>query len=253
METNVNYTLVGAFVLALTAAIVLGIIWLSSGLSLQRFNTYLVYMQESVSGLGSDSIVEYNGVVVGKIKNIELNRKNPQLVEVLLDIKSSTPITRGTVAMLSTRGITGLAFIALKDKSTDLRPLVAEPGQKYPVIKTVPSIFLRLDAALTQFTNNFHQISDSIQSLLDKENLRSIKDSLQNIKKASAQIGPFFETSKVTMNMLQTQTLPAATRALESIENAAHEMSAVSAQVKGNPSVLIRGAERQDRGPGEIR
>lgn len=253
METNVNYTIVGAFVIVLIAAIVLGIIWLSSGLTLERYNTYLVYMQESVSGLGSDSLVEYNGVVVGKIKNIELNHKNPQLVEVLLDIKSTTPITRGTVAMLSTRGITGLAFIALKDKSTDLRPLVAELGQKYPVIKTVPSIFLRLDAALTQFSNNFHQISESIQALLDKENLKSIKESLINIKLATAQMGPFFKSGQVTLNMLQNQTLPAATGALNSIQNAARNMSALSADIKANPSALIRGSERQDLGPGERR
>lgn len=260
METNVNYTLVGVFVISLITATILGIIWLSSGLSLERNNTYLVYMQESVSGLNQDSIVEYNGVDVGKVKFIELNHKNPQLVEVLLEIKSTTPITRGTVAMLSTRGITGLAFIALKDKSTDLRPLVAEPGQKYPVIKTAPSIFLRLDAALTQFSNNFKQISESIQALLDKENLKSIKESLASIKKASAQLTPFLQKSSIfmesttmTMNMLQTQTLPATTRALSTIENAARNLSVLSTDIKANPSILIRGVDRQDRGPGEGR
>src|SRR5687768_2587669 len=111
METKVNYTIVGAFIILLIAAICLGIIWLASGLSLEKYTTYLVYMQESVSGLSVDSTVEYNGVDVGKVKSIELNHKNPQLVEVLLSIKSTTPITRGTSATLTSRGVTGVVYI----------------------------------------------------------------------------------------------------------------------------------------------
>ena len=128
METNVNYTLVGAFVIILLASIIFVIIWLSSGLSLAQYSTYMIYMQESVAGLNVDAPVEYNGVDVGLVKEIELNRKNPQLVELTLGIKSNTPITMGTEAMLATRGITGITYIALKDKSADLRPLVAVPG-----------------------------------------------------------------------------------------------------------------------------
>ena len=41
METNVNYTLVGAFVIALVTATVLAIIWLSSGFSIKENDIYL--------------------------------------------------------------------------------------------------------------------------------------------------------------------------------------------------------------------
>src|SRR3990167_1179713 len=183
METNVNYTLVGAFVIALITAIVLGIIWLSSGFSFEQYSTYLIYMQESVSGLNIDSDVEYNGVEVGTVKSIELNQNNPQLVEVLVDIKNTTPITHGTVATLTTRGLTGLVYVALKDKSVDLRPLVAEPGQRYPVIPTAPSIFVRLDAALTQLNRSFKRISESMEVVFDEENQQSIKRTLLNLKR----------------------------------------------------------------------
>src|SRR5690348_12771960 len=100
MESKVSYTIVGAFVIILTSALILAIIWLSSGLSLETFTTYQLYMQESVSGLTQDSRVEFNGVEVGQVKSITLNQKNPQLVEVLLEVKSSTPVSAGTVATL---------------------------------------------------------------------------------------------------------------------------------------------------------
>ncbi|HEX4045681.1 MAG TPA: MlaD family protein, partial [Gammaproteobacteria bacterium] len=130
METNVNYTIVGAFVIFLVTAIVLGIIWLSSGFSFQHYSTYLVHMQESVTGLTIDSPVEYNGVQVGNVTSIEINHDNPRQVELLLNIKKDTPITRGTFATLTSRGITGITYIALKDRGTDLRPLLVAPGQK---------------------------------------------------------------------------------------------------------------------------
>lgn len=273
METNVNYTIVGAFVIAMIAAIVLGIIWLSSGLSTSESNVYyLVYMQESVTGLTVDAPVEYNGVSVGAVKSIELNQKNPHLVELLLSIKKTTPITRGTVATLATRGITGITFIALKDVSRDLTPLVADPGQKYPVIKTAPSLFVRLDAFLNQLSTSFRQMSTSMQALLTKENLESVRATLENLKevtgtlsanskrldaillntsKASQQFGPLMQSSASTMRILEMQTLPAAYRVLSNLDEVSRTLTDVSAQLKQNPSVIIRGATPPPLGPGE--
>lgn len=274
METKVNYTIVGAFIILLVAVICLTVIWLASGLSLEKYSTYLVYMQESVSGLTIDATVEYNGVDVGKVKDIELNQKNPQLVELLLSIKSTTPITRGTTATLTSRGVTGMVYIALKDKSTDLRPLKADPGQPYPVIKTAPSIYMRLEAALTQFSNSFRLIAASMQGLLDKQNLTAFKATLanlqvithnlannsdkfdsilRNIDKASLQVTPFMQSGTRALKRIEIQTLPAAVQMFSNINETANNLSAVSSELKQNPSILIRGVERPTPGPGEKR
>jgi phospholipid/cholesterol/gamma-HCH transport system substrate-binding protein len=186
METNVNYSIVGVFVITLVAVIIFTIIWLSAGITSNQTKMYKVYMTESVSGLNIDSPVEYNGVSVGAVKSIELNQKNPQLVEVLLSIKQSTPITQGTVAMLNVKGLTGIAYIALQDKGLNTAPLVALDGQEYPIIKTAPSFFLRIDTAITKLNENLHSVSNSIRLLLDQENLRSIKEILLNVRSVTA-------------------------------------------------------------------
>ena len=183
MDTKVNYALVGAFVIILLSAIVLSIIWLSSGFSFDKYATYEVFMQEAVTGLSVDAVVEYNGVNVGSVKSISLSQTNPHLVGLLLKIKANTPITEGTAASLNTRGLTGITYIALKDKGTNIRPLKAKAGQRYPVIKTAPSLFLQLDTALSKLNDNVQQVSESLQSLLDKDNLRSVKQILQNLCK----------------------------------------------------------------------
>jgi phospholipid/cholesterol/gamma-HCH transport system substrate-binding protein len=272
METNAHYTIVGIFVISLLTATIMIILWLSAGLSTQKYSVYRVYMQESVSGLSVDSQVEYNGVNVGSVKSIQLDSNDPHLVDLLLDIRTDTPITRGTTATLTTRGVTGLTFIALKDNSTDLRPLKAEPGQEFPVIPTTPSLFLRIDLLLNKVASNFEKVSEAIQGLLDKENQASIKETLANLRDitsvlavnnmklgdivvnmatASRRLGPLLQSSQSTMMMLQSQTLPATYRLLSNLNETARNLTQVSADLKQNPAILIRGKQPRPLGPGE--
>lgn len=272
METNVNYTIVGAFVIVLLTAITMAIIWLSSGFALSRNKVYQVYMTESVSGLGVDSPVEYNGVDVGNVKSITINHQNPRVVELLLSIKSDTPITRGTRATLNTRGLTGIAYMALKDQGTDRTPLLAIDDQPYPVIPTAPSLFMRLDAALASITKSFEQVSQSFRGLLDEENLRSIKATLQNVQrvtgtlatntaqmttilqntaKATQQLVPLLYSTQGAIQSIRSQTLPAANQAFSNLNDITNNLSETSVLIKQNPAVLIRGQSSQPLGPGE--
>ena len=274
METNVNYTIVGIFVISLFAAMVLGIIWLSAGFSHQQYSKYMVYMKESVSGLSVDSPVEYNGVDVGSVVAVTLNEHDPQIVEVLLNIASNTPITTATVATLKTRGVTGITFVSLKDENAIRKPLVIMHGQQYPIIKSGPSLFTRIDTALNELSMNLKDVSKAIQGLLDQENQNSIKAILQNMRgitrelndntgkmtiilnntsAASRQFSTLIQTSTGAARMLETQTLPVTYRLLSNLENMTRDLAQVAADLKQNPSVIIRGSTPQPLGPGEKR
>lgn len=272
METNINYAAVGAFVIILITALVMGIIWLSSGFSFGQHSFYMVYMQESVSGLNIDSPVEFNGVAVGSVKRVDIDKSNPQIVQLLLDVKSTTPITQGTIATLQTRGLTGITFIALKDKSENLTPLVTEKGEDYPVIKTGPSLFLRLDTALSSLSDNLRDVTISIRELLDKQNQQSIRSILLNIRdvtnglaennkkmqtiiinteRASAQFTPLMHSTTNAMRMFELQTLPATYQLMTNLDRMTRSLIDVAADMRQNPSVLLRGTQRQPIGPGE--
>lgn len=258
METNVNYTLVGAFVIALIAAIVVIVVWLSSGLTGQSYQFYRVYMQEPVTGLNVSAPVEFNGVNVGSVSSIQINPKNPQSVELLLKVKKDTPITIGTRAKLDLRSLSGTTYMQLIDKGTDMKPLTLAKGQDYPVILTTPSILLRFSTALTEITSSFKQFSTSLQQLLDKENLKSIKESLINIRKFSATLSKdsgdidalLINMSKASRS-LKIETIPAANRALTNFGNFTQNISGISGEIKQNPAVIIRGRAQQPLGPGE--
>ncbi|EKD73077.1 MAG: ABC transport system periplasmic substrate binding protein [uncultured bacterium] len=272
MDTQVNYAVVGAFVIVLFAAVVLSIIWLSSGFSMEKYTIYEVFMQEAVTGLSTEATVEYNGVAVGTVESITLDKANPHIVDLLLSIKANTPVTEGTFASLNTRGLTGITFLALKDKGTDIKPLKAKSGQSYPVIKTAPSIFLQLDTALGKLNDSVQRVSESLQSLLDKDNLHSIKQILENLNRVSGTLSnnsqkltaimnntarasqnlPFFiEASANTMQILQRQTLPETNRVISNLVVITDNLSELSRELERNPAVLIRGQEPQTQGPGE--
>jgi phospholipid/cholesterol/gamma-HCH transport system substrate-binding protein len=251
METNVSYTIVGLFVISLFAAIIMGVIWLSVGFKIETNTTYKVYMKESVSGLNVDAPVEFNGVNVGTVKRIQIDQQDPQSVELLLSVNDSTPVTAGTRAMMNTRGLTGVGFIALQDKGLDREPLKKMPHEEYMVIPTAPSLFLRIDTALSKFNESMRNISDSIQSLLNKDNLDSIQQSLKNIETLSRDLSPLIKTSNDAIYLFSNQTLPMATQTLMNLDGVISNLNSITAEMKQNPSVIIRGKTARPLGPGE--
>jgi phospholipid/cholesterol/gamma-HCH transport system substrate-binding protein len=186
MESKVNFALVGAFVLILGALLIGGVLWLSSEKSYRKaYDTYLVYMSESVSGLNLDAPVRYRGVQVGGVRRIELAPGNAELVQLTLDIEHGTPVKQDTVAVLRVQGLTGIAHVELSGGSRDSPPLEPGPGEKYPVIRTGPSLMLRLDTAVTALLANLNRSSESVNALLNEENRVALRRTLANLERLS--------------------------------------------------------------------
>jgi len=272
MESKVNYTIVGLFVVILTAAIIFSIIWLSSGFNNKSYTIYKVYMAESVTGLTNDSSVKYNGVDVGTVKEIKLDPHNPKQVELLLNIEKGTPITNCTTAILTAQGITGLAYLDLQNKGNDYTPLKAAPGEKYPVIKSAPSLYFRLDQALTELSTNFNNLSASLRAVFDEENRQAIKKTLQNLTTitttlagdskridtiientatASKKFPHLIDSGESTIQNFSTQTMPKVNDILENVDHLTKNLNSASQSVKQNPAVLLRGQTPPQPGPGE--
>lgn len=272
MESKVNYTVVGLFVVVLTVAIVLAIIWLAVGFNTNDYRIYQVLMTESVTGLSIDSPVRYSGVDVGKVDEIKLHIDDPRIVDLLLKIQVGTPITQSTVATLSTQGITGVAFIDLQTRGLDTRPLLRQPGQNYPIIPTTPSLFFRLDQAINQLTDDFQKISDAVSAIFDPENRLAIKRTLsnldrittglagetQNIKSiihntntATRKLPGLFDQGQTTVNTFNQQTLPKVNDVLSGFQSMTNNLVDTSRNIKQNPGVLLRGQTARPLGPGE--
>jgi phospholipid/cholesterol/gamma-HCH transport system substrate-binding protein len=178
----VNYVLVGAFVLILGAVLIAGVLWLASGGAFQkRYDLYLAIEDESVAGLNVDAPVKYNGVDVGKVREIHLDPDNPERVILLFAIERGTPIKEDTVAVLKTQGLTGIAYVELSGGARDAPPLGAIAGNPYPVIRTKPSLVARLENVLTNVLAKLDSTSNNINSVLSDENRAAFKSAIADI------------------------------------------------------------------------
>jgi len=133
MDDKVNYTVVGAFVVLLGAALVAGVLWLAAGAhGGKRYGTYQTIMRESVSGLNVDAPVKYLGVDVGKVKEIAIDTADSSRVRLRFLIEQGTPIKMDTEAVLKTQGLTGIAYVELSGGTADSPPPLHGPCQRGP-------------------------------------------------------------------------------------------------------------------------
>src|SRR3989338_6673786 len=177
--------MVGLFVVVLIAAMAGGALLLSGRYDYKKYRTYLVYMNEAVSGLSAEAPVKYNGVDVGFVSSIDLNPNNFRQVILTLRIKEGTPIAQSTIATLMAQGVTGLTYVGLKSTESKSPLLVTTHGEPYPVIQSAPSLLMELDTALREVTDNIQNISNVFFNTFDKQNQQAFKESLQNIQNFS--------------------------------------------------------------------
>lgn len=197
MEPKVNYILVGAFVAVLGAAVLAGILWLGKTDYRGVYDRYEAYMKESVAGLSVDSTVKYRGVDVGRVRAIALRPDDPEEVLLTMDIVRGTPIKTDTIAVLETQGLTGLATINLTGGSREAPPLQAQEGQAYPVIKTGPSLFVRLDEAVSRMLSeegvarllvDLDAAAKGVAKVLDEENRTLLKQTIKDLSDVAQSI-----------------------------------------------------------------
>ena len=247
MEEKVNFAVVGVFVLVLSAALIGGVLWISSGRTYgTSFDLYHTYMNESVAGLNLNAPVRYRGVDVGRVKRIALAPGNVEQVQVTLAIESGTPVKVDTVAILSTQGLTGIAFVDLTGGSRDAPPLKAEPGAPYPVIRSGPSLMVRLDASLIDVAQTFKnaaRLTDELPQLVQR--LQRSADTFDSMSNELARAGAR-ASGKFT-----NETLPEVHQLVQELRDMTASLQRVGYQLEQNPSMLLYGKPAAKRGPGE--
>jgi phospholipid/cholesterol/gamma-HCH transport system substrate-binding protein len=235
MEPKVNYLLAGSFVVVFGLVALGLVVWLGKADYRGVYDRYDTYMRQSVSGLSVNSTVKYRGVDVGRVKDISLNPENTEEVRLSLDILQGTPIKTDTVATLQTQGLTGLATLNLEGGSREAPSLVIEPGQEYPVIQSRPSLFFRLDMALsrllsdqslTKLLKNLNSFTENAMAMMTEENRVHVEKTLADLSTVSRTLAV---QSDVITHTLET--------ASESMDNLAILTSTINEEI---PPLLSR-------------
>lgn len=236
METKARYVLVGAFTLGAMAALLGFLLWLAQVEITRAYSQYDIVF-DTVSGLSQDSLVRYNGVDVGKVLSIELDRQNPQFVRVRIEVRASTPVRKDTTATLSSQGVTGVSFVALEGGSPQSDPLVAIPPAPVPLIASKPSVVQELTDAAPDLLKEAIALIQDVREFTTPENREAIANILQNVEKVTARVDAIAARTETLVNSAEG-TLARADAALTKAEAA---FSSADGVIKDDIPELVDG------------
>jgi len=200
MESRVNYTAVGIYVLIFSAALIAFAFWLGKhNQDESHYHRYHVYITESVSGLAPEAAVKFNGVDVGKVETIRINPRNSEEVELTLKIEKDTPIKTDSSAVLKFYGITGLAFIEIVGGSKNA-PLLETNNHAISTIPSSASLIKRLDESLSNVASKLSTTLDRADRLFSDRNVDNIAQSLAHLRSLTAQIDSYQDEVQTLLN-----------------------------------------------------
>ena len=114
METTAKYRLMGAFTLAAVIGVFGFVYWLNHGGALGERSVYQIRFLGPVPGLRPGAAVQFNGIRVGEVTNLQLDEKTPQQVMATISIDRATPIRADTQVTLDFQGLMGVTSVALR-------------------------------------------------------------------------------------------------------------------------------------------
>ena len=181
METRANYVLIGAFTVLATVCLLLFGLWATKFSADRNWRLYEVVFTEPVTGLTEGGSVQYNGIGVGTVDKLSLDRNDARKVIALLKVKADTPVKVDTKAKLSQQGITGVPFIQLTGGSPAAPLLEPDSRHEIPIIRTEPS-------ALQNIADTANRLVARMDELLSERNIQRISDTLAHLEQATGAI-----------------------------------------------------------------
>jgi phospholipid/cholesterol/gamma-HCH transport system substrate-binding protein len=219
METRANHGWVGAVTLLILGALALFIVWLAR-LGGGDQNEYDIFFKQSVAGLANGSSVDFAGVPVGQVNQIELWDKDPEFVRVRIKVKESVPILVGTTATIQ-GSFTGVSTITLDGARSGAPPISCETTactEGVPIIPpTTGGGFGAVLASAPLLLERLATLTERLTVLLSDRNQEEISQILANTNAASAGFAAAAPQLERTMAELQV-TLREASEALDQFE-----------------------------------
>jgi phospholipid/cholesterol/gamma-HCH transport system substrate-binding protein len=215
VEREARYAAVGAFVLLVVVMAGLFVYWYADSRDARAYTRYEVYFDGSVSGLTTGSTVRYLGVDIGRVILMQIDPRAATRVQVIVDIDSTAPVSKETVAELSLLGVTGLLYIDLLGKAGPKKLADPVPSERYPVIRSVRSNFDAFLSTLPEAVSSANDVARRLSLVLSNENIRAISEMAANLNQASRALpGTMVEVNalvKDLRNMSEDLTEVAAT------------------------------------------
>ena len=182
MERNAHYALVGVASTLLFVALVVFVVWLAKFQFTKAYDIYDVDFKGPVRGLSSGGEVFFNGIKVGEVTKLSLDRTNPNRVVARIRISSDAPVRIDSTASLEPLGVTGVNYIQIT-AGTISKPLLKDvtPAGTVPVIRTAQGQLESLLEGGGTVLARAVEVMDRVNTLMSDENIKQISGTLADV------------------------------------------------------------------------
>jgi phospholipid/cholesterol/gamma-HCH transport system substrate-binding protein len=189
MEKNANYALVGLSSLILFIGLVIFVVWLARLRINAEYDLYDILFQGPINGLSQGGEVRFNGIKVGEVTKIALDRTNPSRVIARARVTSDVPIRVDSYATLEPQGITGVNYVQIT-AGTSSKPLLKDtvPKGTIPILRSQRSALSDLlQGGGTVLTRTIEAL-DRVNRVLSDQNIKTFSATLSDTEAVTAEL-----------------------------------------------------------------
>jgi len=237
MEPDVRYTFIGVTLVALIAAAVVAIVWLTGAGSGDHYRKYeIVFVRQSLEGLQIGGDVAMRGIKIGQVVSYSVSSTDVNKVTVIIRIQRDAPVAENTVAVVNRTLVTGIARISLRTPVPAGPPLKTVDGQEYPLIKEGTSTEEQITDAASKIAESGAEALNRVNALLDKDNLETVTAVLVNLKNITAGLDARLDRidqTLATVNRAVDQFGRASTNIASAVDRMSLDVSPLVKQTEG--------------------
>jgi len=189
MERNANYALVGFASLMLFIGLIVFGVWLARLQFHRDYQLYDILFTGPVRGLSEGGEVHFNGIKVGEVVKIALDKADPAKVVARARITSDVPIRTDSFATLEPQGITGVNYVDITAGTTS-RPMLKDtvPFGAVPILKSRAGALSSLLEGSGTVLNATVEALNRVNRVLSDDNIKSLNATLQNIQVVTTEV-----------------------------------------------------------------
>ncbi len=180
MDTQGSQFIIGLFVIAgIIGTFIFGL-WLADSSGDKKTVPYIIYFEESVSGLRIGGRVSYRGIRIGSVSEIGIKPDNPQFVFVRVNIEEGYALHEGDVASLKLEGITGTSYINISGAAQGT-PIIESSEDEPALIPSQKSELEQVVKGIPDLIGQATILANRFAELLDDKNREQVESVLTNV------------------------------------------------------------------------
>jgi len=189
MERKAHYALIGGVSILSFLVLAVFIFWLAGAQFAQRYDVYDVAFKGPVRGLSTGGEVFFNGIRIGEVTHLALDRADPNKVMARIRVSSDAPVRTDSRAGLEPQGVTGVNYIQIS-AGLARNPLLKEvtPPHAIPVILASPNALESLLQGGGDVLTRTVEVLDRTNRLLSDDNIAEISGTVRDVHEMSREV-----------------------------------------------------------------